>query len=161
MSPSPAGLRAAMEKAVQECIAHVEAGGLPFVGVVVADTGVISEFGVNQVRETGDPAAHAEIVAMRHAMSSGGLADLVGTALLATGEPCGLCYRFAIEHRVDAVYVAVDRDEVARFGFDYRSSHPALGISDDLRASLFQHMPVEGAVEPFDRYLHTRTRHTR
>jgi guanine deaminase len=116
------GLHAVMEKAVDKCTTHVEAGGLPFVGVVVGDAGVISEFGVNRVRETGDPSAHAEIVAMREAMALHRLTSLAGATLLATGEPCGLCYRFAIDRRVDAIYVAVDRDEVAAFGFDYRSS---------------------------------------
>ncbi|MEV7652455.1 nucleoside deaminase [Kocuria marina] len=155
------GLRPVMEKAVDQCLSHVDAGGLPFIGVVVGEAGVISEFGVNRVQETGDPSEHAEIVAMRDAMASQGLTSLAGTSLLATGEPCGLCYRFAIEHRIDAVYVAVDRDEAAAFGFDYRSSYPALGITDELRAGLFHHLPVERSTEPFVRYLNTRTPHAR
>lgn len=157
----PARLRAVMERAVEECIAHVTTGGLPFVGVVVDQGGVVSEFGVNRVHETGDPSAHAEIVAMRDAMVSHGIQSLAGTALLATGEPCGLCYRFAIDHRVDAIHVAVDRDAVADFGFDYRGSYPALGITDELRAGLLRHLPVERGAEPFTRYLHNYTLHGR
>lgn len=162
MSRRPPGLHAVMEKAVEACLAHVETGGLPFVGVVVDGTGlVISGFGVNRVRETRDPTAHAEIVAMKDAMRSRGLARLAGTTLLATGEPCGLCYRFAINHRVDAIHVAADRDEVAGFGFDYRSSYAALGITDDLRSGLLRHLPVKRGTDPFTRYLHTHTRHGR
>lgn len=156
MSRLPAqGLHAVMEEAVEKCIVHVGTGGLPFVGVVVGDTGVISEFGVNRVQETGDPSAHAEIVAMRDAMASHALSSLAGTILLATGEPCGLCYRFAIDHGIDRIFVAVDRDEVAEFGFDYRNSYPALGITDDLRAGLLHSLPVDHGTEPFASYLHT------
>lgn len=157
----PDRLRAIMERAVEECIAHVTTGGLPFVGVIVNQGGVVSEFGVNRVQETGDPTAHAEIVAMRDGMASQGLPSLAGTTLLATGEPCGLCYRFAIDHHVDAIYVAVDRNAVADFGFDYRSSYPALGITDELRAGLLRHLPVERGTEPFTRYLHKPTLHRR
>lgn len=157
MTMAAPALRIVMEQAVTACIAHVESGGLPFVGVVVNDTGVISTFGVNEVHETGDPHAHAEIVAMRNAMSAGDLQDLAGTTLLATGEPCGLCYRFAIAHKVDGVHVAVDRDEVAALGFDYRASYRALGISEQQRAGLLHHLPVERRTEPFARFLQSTT----
>lgn len=158
MSAPAVELRKVMEEAVEECIAHVDNGGLPFVGVLVDGSGATSVFGVNQVRETLDPTAHAEIVAMRDAMTNNGIDNLAGQVLLATGEPCGLCYRFAIEHGIEAVYVAVDRDTVAGWGFDYRSSYPSLGISDDLRASLFHPLPVERGTEPFTQYLKTQSR---
>lgn len=161
MTPTLTGLKAVMEKAVEECITHVHGGGLPFVGVVIDHTGVISSYGVNRVRETGDPRAHAEIVAMRDAMASRDLNNLNGTTLLATGEPCGLCYRFAIDHQVDAIYVAVDCDTVADWGFDYRTSYPALGISDDQRAGLLHHLPVEHGMEPFAQHLRIITNHGR
>lgn len=157
MSSTVSELRAVMEEAVEECITHVDGGGLPFVGVVIDRTGVISAYGVNRVRETGDLSAHAEIVAMRDAMDSHGRENLAGTSLLATGEPCGLCYRFAFDHQVDAVYVAADRDAVADWGFDYRTSYPALGISDEQRAGLLHHLPVERGMEPFSRYLRVNT----
>lgn len=143
-----------MEEAIEACIAHVASGGLPFVGVVVGASGqVISQFGVNQVRETGDPTAHAEIVAMRDAMATRDLPTLTDAVLLATGEPCGLCYRHAIDHGLEQIHVAVDRDEVAAFGFDYLSSYPAFGITDAHRDDLFRPLPVTRAVEPFTHYL--------
>lgn len=149
-------LRAVMDLAVEACITHVAAGGLPFVGVLVAADGeVISGFGVNRVRETGDPTAHAEVVAMRDAMTTHGLDTLTGAVLLATGEPCGLCYRYAVDRGVEAIYVAVDRDEVAAFGFDYRASYPAFGITDEHRAELLRPLPVARGDEPFTRYLDT------
>lgn len=157
MSLPTADLNPVMVQAVEECLTHVDHGGLPFVGVLVNETGVISEFGVNRVRQTQDPQAHAEIEAMRDALATRGLTSLAGTVLLATGEPCGLCYRYAIAHGVEAIYVALDRDEVADLGFDYRGSYPALGITDQARAGLLHHLPVERRTEPFTRYLNLNT----
>lgn len=155
MSVEPIALSAVMVQAVTACTEHVDAGGLPFVGTLVNAAGeVASGFGANRVRETGDPMAHAEVVAMRDAMTRHGLDTLVGYTLLATGEPCGLCYRYAIDHGIDTIYVAVDRDQVADLGFDYRSSYPAFGITDAQRASLFRLLAVERGIEPFTRYLH-------
>lgn len=94
---------------------------------------------------------------MRDALATRGLDTLAGTVLLATGEPCGLFYRFAIAHGVDEIHVAVDRDDVARFGFDYRASYPALGISDAIRDALFRPLPAERDTEPFIRFQHTHT----
>lgn len=158
MSLARNDLETVMSDAVEACIDHVEAGGLPFVGVVVKATGeVISGFGVNQVRETRDPTAHAEIVAMREAMTGHGPESLEGAALLATGEPCGLCYQFARDHGIGSIHVAADRDHVAELGFDYRASYPALGITDTHRNELLHHLPVERADEPFARYLNIHT----
>lgn len=157
MSLAIPDLNAVMVQAVEECITHVDQGGLPFVGVLVNETGVISEFGVNRVRQTRDPQAHAEIEAMRDAKVTQGFKSLAGTVLLATGEPCGLCYRFAIDHGVEAIYVALDRDEVADLGFDYRGSYPALGITDQARAELVHRLPVERGTEPFTRFISLNT----
>lgn len=161
MNAAAADLRMVMEQAVELCIAHVDEGGLPFVGVVISTAGVISEYGFNRVQQSGDPSAHAEIVAMRDAMISYGQESLPGSTVLATGEPCGLCYRFAIDHGVDAIYTAVDRDQVADWGFDYLSSYPALGVSEDQRAALLRHLPVQRGLEPFARYLRLNTLHGR
>lgn len=155
MSADTTALTAVMAQAVDACTEHVDAGGLPFVGVVVNAGGeMVSGFGVNRVAETGDPMAHAEVVAMRDAMTRHGLDSLTGYTLLATGEPCGLCYRYAVDHGIDTIYVAVDREEVANLGFDYRSSYPAFGITDTKRDSLYQPLAVAHGIDPFAHYLH-------
>ncbi|MDR8018830.1 nucleoside deaminase [Nesterenkonia aerolata] len=154
MNTTDTVLRSVMDQAIETCTHHVNAGGLPFVGVVVNKAGqMLSRFGVNRVAETGDPMAHAEVVAMREAMATHGLDTLTGTVLLATGEPCGLCYRYAINHGIEAIYVAADRDEAAAYGFDYLASYPAFGVTDTRRDALLQPLPVARAIEPFTRYL--------
>ena len=153
MTNTHAHLKDHMWSAVEASTRHVDEGGLPFVGVVVDASGIVSCFGVNEVQRTHDPSAHAEIVAMRDAMSTLDRESLAGTMLLATGEPCGLCYRFAIDHGIDTIYTALDRDIVARWGFDYRGSYPAMGITDDTRDRLLHHLTTDNADEPFVRYL--------
>lgn len=145
-----------MAGAVELCVRHVQAGGLPFVGLVVAD-GWTAGPGVNRVRETGDPSAHAEIVAMRQAIRERGTGALVGTTLLATGEPCSLCYGFAAEHGVAAVSYAVGRDDAAAWGFDYRDPRGAAPSPLEAHA---RHLKVPDALRPFTTHRRLRAADT-
>ncbi|AQQ15997.1 Guanine deaminase [Corynebacterium glaucum] len=146
-------LQHVLTKAVAASLAHVESGGIPFVGVIVDGERVLSEFGVNRVHETGDPTAHAEIVAIRDALAASGRTELRGTILLATGEPCGMCYRYALDTGITDIRVAVPRDEVAALGFDYRDSYRSFGITDTIRGSHMHPLRVPGDTEPFTRFL--------
>lgn len=141
-----------MDEAVVYCRDHVESGGLPFVGQVVTEDGHVSEYGVNLVRETGDSSAHAEIVAMRAVLRDRGPRALEGSTLLATGEPCALCYRFAADHGVAVIRYAVDRDTAARWGFDYRASYAAFGTDRLPLSRTALHRPVDRGLDPFTRY---------
>lgn len=147
-------IQALMANAVDLAVRHVESGGLPFVGVLVDDDGWVSEPGVNLVHETGDPTAHAEIVAIRRAASERP-SGTASTTLLATGEPCAMCYRVAAAHGVSAVYYAVDRHTAAESGFDYRG-----GYSNSDRSHLqetAQQLGVSRRLAPFTRYLELRS----
>ena len=142
-----------MATAVDASVQHVESGGLPFVGVVITTDGWISAPGVNLVRETGDPSAHAEIVAMRQTIQERGRDSLRDATLLATGEPCALCYRFAAGHQVGAVRYAVDRDTAAQWGFDYRAGYQHLGTDQLALCRDSRHLPVAQGLRPFITYL--------
>ncbi len=149
-------LETVMREAVARALDHVERGGMPFVGVLVDGDRVISSHGVNQVHATGDPTAHAEIVAIRDALRTSGRADLRGAVLLATGEPCGMCLRYALAVGVADIRAALTRDDVAALGFDYRASYPVFGITDAIRDAHVQPLRVPDATEPF---THFRTLH--
>ncbi|MFH8610802.1 nucleoside deaminase [Streptomyces sp. NPDC018029] len=153
MSADTPRLTALMADAVEACVRRVESGGVPFVGVLVADDGWVSDPGVNLVHETGDPTAHAEIVALRQAVRARGRAALRGATLLATGEPCALCYRAAAAHGITAVRFAVDRDTAAAWGFDYRAGYDADGTDRLPLATAARHLAVERGLTPFIRYL--------
>lgn len=153
MTADTSRLTALMADAVETCVRRVESGGVPFVGLLVADDGWVSDLGVNLVDETGDPTAHAEIVALRQAVRARGRAALRGATLLATGEPCALCYRVAAAHGIGAVRFAVDRDTAAAWGFDYRAGYDAAATDRLPLAAAARHLVVERGLAPFVRYL--------
>lgn len=74
---------------------QVEAGGIPFGALVADHRGAVLATGFNRVREDHDPTAHAEIVACRQAARRLGQASLGGATLIASGEPCAMCYMVA------------------------------------------------------------------
>ncbi|MDN5725567.1 MAG: nucleoside deaminase [Propionibacteriales bacterium] len=138
--------------AVRESLRHVDAGGLPFVGQIVTAAGEVSPYGHNEVLDSGDPTAHAEIVAMRQVLSTQGPESLSGATLLASGEPCALCRRFADGHGVARIVYAVDSATAAQWGFDYRNPGPlALVDSSD-------QLHVPGELDPFIRHHQLRSR---
>lgn len=86
------------------------AGGDVPVGAVVVDTaGRVVGTGHNERERTGDPTAHAEVVAIRAAAARLGDWRLAGCTLVVTLEPCTMCAGAAVLARVDRiVYGAID-----------------------------------------------------
>ncbi|MFJ6610095.1 nucleoside deaminase [Streptomyces sp. NPDC091289] len=101
---------------------HVAQGGIPFSGVVVGG-GRILGTGFNRVREDNDPTAHAEVVALREAAAKHGIRSLAGATLIASGEPCALCYLAARYAGIGHIAHAADRRTAAQYGFDYTSTY--------------------------------------
>ena len=88
-------MRAALAQA--EDAAHN--GEVP-VGAVVAKDGEIIAAASNRVLETGDPTAHAEILALRAAAERLGNYRLIGCDLYSTVEPCLMCAGAIIHARI-------------------------------------------------------------
>lgn len=124
MASSPsARLTQLMEEAVVFSEEHVREGGIPFTAFVVDRNGAILGRGVNRVREHHDPTAHAEVEAIRDACRKHGTSHLQGATLLASGEPCAMCYMNALFAGISRIYYAADRNEAAEHGFDYRGTY--------------------------------------
>ena len=131
---------------------HVQEGGIPFAAFVVDAKGTILGRGVNRVLELHDPTAHAEVNAIRDACRTLGSHHLRGAILLASGEPCAMCYLNALFAGISAVYYIVDRNEAARAGFDYRSSYQLLeGFPEQWPMHVGKHT-ISQALEPFNLY---------
>ncbi|GHF28427.1 putative cytidine/deoxycytidylate deaminase [Streptomyces mashuensis] len=69
---------------------NVAEGGRPFATVVVKDGEVLAE-SANKVAQTGDPTAHAEILAIREACTRLGTEHLTGTTIYVLAHPCPMC----------------------------------------------------------------------
>jgi guanine deaminase len=148
-----------MTEAVAWSTEHVHGGGIPFTAFVVDEHGTVLGRGVNRVREHSDPTAHAEVEAIRDACRTAGTPHLRGLTLLASGEPCAMCYLSALYAGIEQVYFAVDRNEAAAHGFDYRGGY-SLFARDPLawRSPAVRKLPVQEGMQPFLAFLsQTRT----
>ena len=107
------------ESAIDLAISNVKAGGLPFSAVIVNQDGDVVGKGVNQVAEHLDCTAHAEIQAIRDASRKEQSVSLRGATLIASGEPCALCYMAIRMAGIRNVRIVADRFEARDNGFDY------------------------------------------
>ena len=100
---------AAMRLALDEARAALSSADVPIGAVVLSPSGSVIGRGRNERELTGDPTAHAEILALRSAASSLGTWRLEGCTLYVTLEPCTMCAGAAVLARVAAVvYGATD-----------------------------------------------------
>ena len=99
-----------MEAALVEARAALEHGDVPVGAVVVhRPTGEIVARGHNERERSGDPTAHAELLALREAARLAGTWRLDDHALVATLEPCPMCAGAVWAARVGLlVYGAAD-----------------------------------------------------
>lgn len=105
MTPYDDWMRLALEAAAL-APAH---GDVPVGAVVVGAGGEVLGTGHNDREGSGDPTAHAEMLALRAAAAAVGSWRLAGCALVVTLEPCTMCAGAAVLSRVDrVVYGAVD-----------------------------------------------------
>lgn len=139
-----------MDEAVAYSKSHVVEGGIPFTAFVVDLDGTIVGRGVNRVQKECDLTAHAEVEAIRDACRRRRTPHLHRAILLASGEPCALCYMAAMYAGIGEIYFAADRDEAASHGFDYRRSY-SLFRTDPLqwRSPKVGKLPVPGHLQPF------------
>ncbi len=84
-------------------------GDVPVGAVVAAADGTVLATAANERERTGDPTAHAEILALRRAAAATGSWRLTGATLVVTLEPCTMCAGALVLARVArCVYAAPD-----------------------------------------------------
>ena len=97
-----------MAEALVEAEAAAREGEIP-VGCVIVRDGQLVARGHNLREQTGDPTAHAEVVAIRRAAQALGRWKLTGCALYVTLEPCPMCAGAISQARVSRlIYGASD-----------------------------------------------------
>jgi len=80
-------------------------GDVPIGAVVVAPSGDVVAAGHNERELTGDPTAHAEVLALRRAAEAVGSWHLDGHTLVVTLEPCTMCAGALVLARVERVVI--------------------------------------------------------
>ena len=79
---------------------HAAAAGEVPIGAVVVRDGEVLGTGFNQPIASGDPTAHAEIVALRAAARAAANYRLPGSLVYVTVEPCLMCVGALVHARV-------------------------------------------------------------
>lgn len=110
---------AAMQRALALAAAAAAEGEIP-VGAVVTDAaGAVIGEGRNLRETTGDPTAHAEVVALRRAAESTGSWNLSGCTLTVTLEPCLMCAGALLQAHVSRLVFGAWDDKAGAAGSRY------------------------------------------
>jgi guanine deaminase len=97
------------ERVVKRAVQNVREGGKPFACLVVRDGKVLVE-AANQVAQSGDVTAHAEVSAIRLAAEMG-ITDLSGTHVYVTAFPCPMCLGALYYAQPDRIVFAASREQ--------------------------------------------------
>lgn len=92
-----------MGLALEQARAALVTADVPIGAVVVGPDGSILGTGRNEREATGDPTAHAEVVAIREAAAAMGEWRLEGCTLVVTLEPCAMCAGAIVLARIPRV----------------------------------------------------------
>jgi len=125
-----------MEEALRCAQRALEAGEVP-VGAVVVSQGRIVGRGWNCNISGFDPAAHAEIMALREAGATVGNHRLEGCELFVTIEPCAMCAGALVHARIRRlVYGADDAKAGAVHSVMQVLNHPQLNHQIEVRSGV-------------------------
>ena len=117
---------ALMGAALEQARLARDAGEVP-IGAVVAVEGEIIGRGFNQPLRSGDPTAHAEIVAIRDAAGRAGNYRLTGATLYVTIEPCLMCVGAMVHARIETLVFGASEPKAGAIESTQRAhEHPAL-----------------------------------
>ena len=92
-----------MRLALEQAVLTAASADVPVGAVVVDADGEVLGVGCNARELTGDPTAHAEVLALRAAALSLGTWRLSGCTLAVTLEPCTMCAGALVLARVSRV----------------------------------------------------------
>ncbi|MFJ2771667.1 tRNA adenosine(34) deaminase TadA [Streptomyces sp. NPDC087300] len=106
-----------MRRALAEAALAVRGGDVPVGAVVLSPDGTtVLATGHNEREATGDPTAHAEVLALRRAAAELGEWRLTGCTLVVTLEPCTMCAGALVQSRVDRVVYGARDDKAGAAG---------------------------------------------
>jgi tRNA(adenine34) deaminase len=133
----------AMRIALQQAQLASDSGDVP-VGAVVVRDGQIVSARHNEREATGDPTAHAEILALRDAAASLGRWRLNDCTLVVTLEPCVMCAGALINARIETlVYATADLKGGATSSLYNVCSDPRLNHNPIVKHGVCEHEATE------------------
>jgi len=141
-----------MQEAIRLSVCNVEEGkGGPFGAVVVKDGKIIAR-GVNQVTETNDPTAHAEVVAIRNACATLNTFQLEGCEIYASCEPCPMCLGAIYWARPSKLFYANSKEDATMINFDDQFIYEEIAKPINERKLYTKQILREEALEAFKKW---------
>lgn len=105
---------------------------------------------MNEVLETNDPTAHAELEAIREACRTLGTADLSDCELYASGEPCPMCLGAIYWANFKQVYYAYTAEEAEEIGLGTAYVYQQIALPREQRDIKFKKLEKDlQTKEPF------------
>lgn len=108
-----------IRRTIDLAMSNVEEGGRPFACVIARDGRILAE-AANQVAQTHDPTAHAEIVAIREASAKLQSEHFTGCEFYILAHPCPMCLAAMYYCSPDRVVFITSRDDYSRYYRDDR-----------------------------------------
>ncbi|SDQ26585.1 tRNA(adenine34) deaminase [Microbacterium sp. cf332] len=108
-----------MTRALELAAAAAAAGEIPVGALVTDGAGTVLGEGRNLREATGDPTAHAEVVALRAAAAATGSWNLTGCTLTVTLEPCIMCAGAILQAHVSRVVFGAWDEKAGAVGSQY------------------------------------------
>jgi tRNA(adenine34) deaminase len=105
-----------MELALAEAEQARGSADVPIGAVVVDGAGEVIGRGHNEREASGDPTAHAEVLAIREAAKHVGEWRLTGCTLVVTLEPCTMCAGAIVLARLDRLVFAAYDEKAGAVG---------------------------------------------
>jgi tRNA(adenine34) deaminase len=106
----------AMRLALAEGARALAHDDVPVGAVVLGPEGAVLGTGHHDREGSGDPTAHAEVLALRAAAAARGQWRLTGCTLVVTLEPCTMCAGAIVLARVDRVVYGADDPKAGAAG---------------------------------------------
>lgn len=104
-----------MQEALIEAKKAFEAGEVP-VGCVIVKSGKIISSAHNTTEASKDPTCHAEINAIKKALTAVGEKSLTDCEMYVTLEPCAMCAGAVINSKIKRVYIGAQEPKSGCFG---------------------------------------------
>ena len=146
-----------IKKTIELAKANVEKGGRPFACLIVKEGKILAE-GVNEVAQTYDPTAHAEIVAIRKVTAILQTEHLYGCEFFILAHPCPMCLAAMYYCSPDKVTFITTREEYSRYYVDDRKYFTLDNFYDEFtkpwpkRQLPMAHQPDPQGIEVYKRW---------
>lgn len=119
MTPKSPAHEEWMELALAEASDTTHTHDVPVGAIVVDAQGNVIGRGRNRREESGDPTAHAEVLALRNAAAHRGTWRLDDVTLIVTLEPCAMCAGTILAARVPRLVFGAWDDKAGAVGSVY------------------------------------------